>query len=99
MTHTDLHTLASSLFEGQDLLRGPLPPDLCAPGYVAQIVGFPPMDQNAHAEFGKAFYAGSPDIFHTIDETLVAGGRVTVRFTLRGAHTGSFMGIPFRAAR
>ena len=60
----------------------------------AEIAGFPPMNAAAHGEFGRAFYAGFPDMSHTIDETIVAGDRVVTRFTLRGSHTAPFMGIP-----
>jgi predicted ester cyclase len=94
MDQVDLADLPKKFFAGQDRLKGLLPPELCAAGYVAEIVGFPPMDVKAHGEFGAAFYAGLPDIFHTVDETFVAGNRVATRFTLRGSHTGSFMGIP-----
>jgi steroid delta-isomerase-like uncharacterized protein len=81
-------------FKGQDRLKGPLPADVCAPGYRAAIAGFPEMDLSAHGEFGRAFYAGFPDIRHTVEETLVDGAKVAARFTLRGTHTATFMGIP-----
>src|SRR6185295_10532659 len=87
-------TLPHRFFKGQDALQGPLPPDLVAASYRAEIVGFPPMDAAAHADFGRAFYAGFPDLFHTIDEVIEAPGRVITRFTLRGTHTAPFMGIP-----
>jgi predicted ester cyclase len=41
-----------------------------------------------------AFYAGFPDLSHTIDEVIDASPRVITRFTLRGTNTGPFMGIP-----
>ena len=47
-----------------------------------------------HQGFAQAFYGGFPDIFHTVDEVVADGDRVAVRFTLRGTHTGDFMGIP-----
>ncbi len=93
MDEANLAELPRQFFAGQDRLRGRLPPELCAAEYTAEIVGFPTMDAKAHGEFGAAFYAGFPDIFHTIDETLVAGSRVATRFTLRGTHTGTFMGV------
>lgn len=94
MDQPTLAELPNHFFTGQDRLKGPLPAELCAPGYIAEIVGFPPMDAKGHGEFGSAFYAGFPDIHHTIDETAVAGNRVVTRFTLRGTHTGNFMGVP-----
>src|SRR6185295_16062535 len=88
---TDLPT---RFFKGQDALKGPLPSELCAPTYRAEIAGFPVMDAAAHAEFGRAFYAAFPDIFHTIDEVRPTDQGFAVRFTLRGTHTAPFMGIP-----
>lgn len=52
------------------------------------------MDAAGHGDFGRAFHAGFPDIAHTIDETPVMDPKVVTRFTLRGTHTGTFMGIP-----
>jgi predicted ester cyclase len=87
-------SLPHRFFKGQDDLKGPLPADLVASSYRAEIVGFPPMDAAAHADFGRAFYAGFPDIYHTIDEVIVGQPHVITRFTLRGTHTAPFMGIP-----
>jgi hypothetical protein len=94
MSTVQLHELPELFFKGQDRLKGLLPPELVAPSYRAEIVGFPPMDAAAHSAFGQAFYAGFPDIYHTIDEVRTTEDGVAVRFTLRGNHTGSFMGIP-----
>jgi hypothetical protein len=94
MTRIHLPELPDRFFKGQDRLKGPLPPELIAPGYLAEIVGFPPMDEAGHGAFGQAFYAGFPDLYHTIDEVRITDDGVAVRFTLRGTHTGSFMGIP-----
>jgi len=91
---TSLSDLPARFFAEQDRLRGALPAHLCAEDYVAEIAGFPRMDARGHAVFGAAFYEGFPDIGHTVDESLVAGDRIAVRFTLRGTHDGSFMGIP-----
>jgi predicted ester cyclase len=99
MNQINLADLPKLFFAGQDRLKGLLPPEHCAAGYVAEIVGFPRMDAKSHGEFGSAFYAGFPDIYHTVDETFVAGSRVATRFTLRGSHTGSFMGIPASGKR
>lgn len=94
MTDVQSRELAERFFKGQDQLRGPLPPDLLAPSYRAEIVGFPAMDAAAHGEFGRAFYAAFPDIYHTIDEARPTDDGLAVRFTLRGTHTAPFMGIP-----
>jgi predicted ester cyclase len=91
-------TVAASLphrfFGGQDQLKGPLPADIVAPSYAAEIAGFPRMDAAAHGDFGRAFYGGFPDLAHTIDEVIVAQPHLVTRFTLRGTHTAPFMGIP-----
>ena len=85
---------ARAFFAAQDRLRGGPDPDLCAPGYQAWLGGWPAMPREGHEAFAAAFYAGFPDIFHTVDDVFVTGDRAAVRFTLRGTHTGSFMGIP-----
>ena len=84
---------ASHFFHGQDRLKGPLPAELCAASYRAEIVGFPPMDAAGHGQFGTAWYAAFPDITHTIDEARPTDTGIAVRFTANGTHTGPFMGI------
>ncbi len=39
-------------------------------------------------------YSGFPDVHFTIDDIVVQGDKVAVRFTLSGTHTGEFGGIP-----
>jgi predicted ester cyclase len=90
----DAADFASRFFHGQDRLKGPLPAELCAPSYRAEIIGFPPMDASGHGEFGKAWYAAFPDITHTIDEARPTDNGIVVRFTANGTHTGSFLGVP-----
>ncbi len=94
MSATAAADFASRFFHGQDRLKGPLPPELCAPNYRAEIVGFPTMDAAGHAQFGTAWYAAFPDIAHTIDEARPTDTGIAVKFTVKGKHTGSFMGIP-----
>lgn len=45
---------ASRFFHGQDRLKGPLPAELCAASYRAEIAGFPAMDAAGHGQFGTA---------------------------------------------
>ena len=87
-------TIAQRFFKAQDQQKGPLAAELCAPNYTAHIAGIPPMNREGHNQFGLMFYAGFPDIYHTIDETVAEGDKVTVRCTLRGTHKGNFMGVP-----
>jgi predicted ester cyclase len=75
------------------LLGGP-DDELCTSDYTAHLPGYPPMSIDGHKEFAKAFYAGFPDIHHTIEETIVDGDAVSVRFRLDGNHTADFAGIP-----
>jgi|SRR5690349_9780708 len=93
-TTLSIRDIPERFFKGQDELKGPIPADVLAPSYRAEIAGFPAMDAAGHAAFGQAFYAGFPDIYHTLDEILETSDGVAVRFTLRGTNTGSFMGIP-----
>lgn len=91
---TDYAGRARAFFAAQDRLRGGPDPDLCAPGYTASLGGQPATAREGHEGFAAAFYAGFPDIFHTVDDVFVSGDRAAVRFTLRGTHTGTFFGIP-----
>ena len=86
--------IPSRFFLGQDRAKGPPPGDLLSAQYRAEIVGFPPMDAEGHAAFARAFYAGFPDLYHTVDEVQQTSDGAIVRFTIRGTHTGAFMGIP-----
>jgi steroid delta-isomerase-like uncharacterized protein len=38
--------------------------------------------------------AGFPDIQWTLEELITEGDRVAARFTMRGTHLGSFLGVP-----
>jgi len=40
------------------------------------------------------FYSAFPDVHVTLDDMVVEGDKVAVRFTLNGTHKGEFMGIP-----
>lgn len=87
-------TIAREFFMEQDRRKGPLSPDLVADDYTAKIGSNPQMTREGHSAFGAAFYAGFPDLYHTIDEVIADEHSAVVRFTLRGTHTGNFMGIP-----
>ena len=86
--------LARRFFAEQDRLRGGPAAELCAPAYTVRIVGAPPMDLAGHTQFSTVFYGAFPDMRHTIDDTVADERQVAVRFTIRGTHTGDFMGIP-----
>jgi steroid delta-isomerase-like uncharacterized protein len=38
--------------------------------------------------------AGFPDIQWTLEETIAEGDKVAARFTMRGTHEGTFLGVP-----
>jgi steroid delta-isomerase-like uncharacterized protein len=86
--------LARRFFAEQDQRKGPLAEEICTKDYTAAIAGFAPMDRAGHSQFGIMFYQAFPDMWHAIEETMGEGDKVTVQFTLHGAHTGEFMGIP-----
>lgn len=81
-----LRTLATHFFLAQDARKGPLDSAICHPDYRVCIGSNPEMDIAGHSQFGAAFYAGFPDLTHTINDTLVENNKVVVRFTLRGTH-------------
>lgn len=85
--------LGRKFFEAQDRLRGGPDPELCASNYVARIGSNPPMTLPDHQAFAKAFYAGFPNLRHTVEETIADDAKVMVRFSLSGTHRGEFMGI------
>jgi steroid delta-isomerase-like uncharacterized protein len=40
------------------------------------------------------FYDAFPDVHHTIDDMIVEGDKIVVRFTYTGTHKGEIVGIP-----
>jgi steroid delta-isomerase-like uncharacterized protein len=54
--------------------------------------------REANREFWAAFFRGLPDLTATMDDLIVSGDRVVGRFTYRGTHTGSLLGIPATGA-
>lgn len=94
MSASDNAKLGAAFFRAQDRLKGGPDPDLCTADYTAHLVGFPAMPREGHQQFAEAFYAAFDGMNHTIDEVVADEGSVAVRFTLRGTHSGEFMGIP-----
>ena len=52
------------------------------------------MDLAGHQARARAFYAGMPDLHHEVEQVVVEGDTVVVRFVLHGTHTESLFGIP-----
>lgn len=48
----------------------------------------------ANKEFQISLFQGFPDLQQTIEDAIASDDKVVYRHTLRGAHTGYFMGIP-----
>ncbi len=94
MSYTHIKEIGIRFFAEQDRQQGALAADLCAADYQAEIAGFPPMDREGHSQFGAMFYRAFPNLHHRIEETVAEADKVTVHFTLHGAQTGDFAGIP-----
>jgi predicted ester cyclase len=47
----------------------------------------------ANKAFNASLFRGFPDIQHTIEDTIAESDKVVYRTTLKGTHTGEFMGI------
>ncbi len=94
MSTEENKSIATRFFMEQDRRKGPLDPAICATDYVAKIASNPTLDVEGHSQFGSAFYAGFPDLYHTIEDTIAENDKVVVRFTLRGTQTGEFFNIP-----
>ncbi len=48
----------------------------------------------ANKDLNESLFQGFPDISHTIEDILFDGDKVVYRTTLRGTHTGEFLGLP-----
>jgi len=86
-------SIAHRFFAEQDRRKGPLAPELCAPGYTAYIGGYPPINREGHDQMALMFYGAFPDLYQTVEDTVAEGDKVVLRFTMRGTHTSELMGI------
>jgi steroid delta-isomerase-like uncharacterized protein len=48
----------------------------------------------ANKTFNASLFQGFPDIQHQIEDLIAEGDKVMYRTTIKGTHTGEFMGIP-----
>jgi predicted ester cyclase len=69
--------------------------ELYSPAYVSHSLppGFPPTVEGLKA-FIRALREGLPDLRCPVEEVVGEGDRVAGRFSLRGTHTGTLLGIP-----
>lgn len=68
--------------------------EVFAPGYIGHL---PLMDVKGPEEFKQlvsAYRNAYPDVHLTVEDVFADGDRVAVRWTSRGTHQGSIMGIP-----
>ena len=68
-------------FLDQQIIEHDLPPGL--PGGI-----------DGSRQFIGMYLAAFPDLHLTAEDLIAEGDKVTARFTLRGTHTGEFMGLP-----
>jgi steroid delta-isomerase-like uncharacterized protein len=62
--------------------------------YSFYFSGNPPMDWNGHIQLFTAFNNAFSDLHRNIEDMVAEGGKVAVRFTITGTHTGELQGIP-----
>jgi predicted ester cyclase len=69
--------------------------ELYAPDYVTHAVrpGLPPTLEGLKI-FIRALREGMPDLNCSVEEVIAEGDRVAGRFSLRGTHRGTLLGIP-----
>jgi steroid delta-isomerase-like uncharacterized protein len=67
--------------------------DICSSDFVHHGPGMPP-DLAGFKLMGPMFRNAFPDMEMVLDDLIAEGDRVVDRITVRGTHTGEFMGIP-----
>jgi predicted ester cyclase len=68
--------------------------ELTSSGFVSHDRGNPTSDRQGVKEIVGAIKAAFPDVVFTADDVIGEDDRVAARFTMRGTHTGEFMGVP-----
>ena len=68
--------------------------ELTAPQFVSHDRGNPTNDRDGVKQIVRAIKAAFPDVVFTADDVIGEGDRVAARFTMRGTHTGDFLGVP-----
>lgn len=70
--------------------------ELVAPNYVLHFNSFPEpiVGLEVNKKFSESLFEGFPDIKNTIEDAVVEGDTVVYRSTLKGTHTGNFLGAP-----
>ena len=65
-----------------------------AQDYTAEVNGHPIPDREVGLGFVKTFRDAFADLHYSVDEAIVAGDKVTTRWTATGTHRGEFFGNP-----
>ena len=87
--------VVSKLMEEFDKKNMDIGDELNTPEYKLHFpIGSEPKSTSQHREVLEVFWGAFPDMTHTIDRLISAGDMVTGQYTIRGSHTGEFMGIP-----
>jgi steroid delta-isomerase-like uncharacterized protein len=70
--------------------------ELIAPRAIFHVPGRtePMAGPAGYLEIIAMMRGGFPDIQWTLEETITEGGNVAGRFTMRGTHQGTFLGVP-----
>ena len=68
--------------------------ELASTHFVSHDAGNPSHDLDGVKQIVHAIRGAFPDVRFTADDVLAENDRVVARFTMRGTHTGDFMGIP-----
>lgn len=68
-------------------------PELFAPDYVGKVNGRKIPDVKAAKGFISAFQTGFPDAQYVVEDTVVSGDKVVMRWSCTGTHDGKFLGI------
>ena len=70
------------------------PLDLCAPGFIAHIGGYPTMDLQAFQKYQEEYFASFSDTKMTVEDMVAEGDKVAFRGVVRATHSAEFKGIP-----
>lgn len=67
--------------------------ELVAPNFVQHAANVLPGREGVK-KFFQMLYGGFPDAHFTLENIMAEGAQVATRFTVRGTHQGTFLGIP-----
>jgi steroid delta-isomerase-like uncharacterized protein len=93
-TTQDFKAAARAFYAAIDADRMQAMPALCAEQFVARLPGMPPLDRAAFQQFGQAFFAAFPDLYHIVEDQVAEGNMVVNRMLVRGTHQAEFQGTP-----